>query len=75
MENKAYFAENNIFQAESYIKKYVEHILRVSGEHSYSLDKDGNVSWAPKWTYPNALLFSVTTLTVIGNTIFKPQFF
>ena len=50
--------------------KYVEHIVRVSKAHdgSFSLDDEGELDYSRQWTYANALLFTMTTLTLIGNT-------
>jgi hypothetical protein len=45
----------------------VEQIVRVAGAHPYALDDNGDIDWNPVWTFPNALLFTMTTLTLIGK--------
>ena len=52
----------------------MEQIVRVSKKYNYVLDQNGTIDWHPKWTFENALLFTMSTLTVIGkkyNKIFK----
>ena len=45
----------------------MEQIVRVSDSYPYILDDQGEVDWSPRWTFPNALLFTMTTLTLIGT--------
>ena len=61
------YKDRFILQAEASIKKYVEQIVRVSDSYPYILDDQGEVDWSPSWTFPNALLFTMTTLTLIGK--------
>ena len=55
------------FQALASIKKLTQHIVRVSKNYNYQLLENGDIDWYPHWTFPNSLLFTMTTLTLIGK--------
>ena len=67
------FRKRFVLQAQASLEKYVEHTVRVSSSYPYILDEEGQVNWSPVWTFPNALLFTMTTLTLIGNVSFKKR--
>ena len=61
------FMRNFEMDAKASIEKFVEQTVRVASTYDYSLNENGSVIWYPVWTYPNSLLFCMTTLTLIGK--------
>eukprot|EP00095_Tigriopus_kingsejongensis_P009549 maker-scaffold114_size351134-snap-gene-2.15 protein:Tk09549 transcript:maker-scaffold114_size351134-snap-gene-2.15-mRNA-1 annotation:"potassium channel subfamily k member 3-like" len=53
-------------RAEMNMDRMVKFIVEASTTAGYNLDAKGNPVWDTKWTFTNSLLFTMTTLTLIG---------
>ena len=68
-----FFAHNTIFlfsqKALASLEKFALHTIRVSQKYDFAYKDNGDLDWYPKWTYSNSLLFTMTTLTLIGKSL------
>ena len=68
-----FFAHNTIFlfsqKALASLEKFALHTIRVSEKYDFAYKDNGDLDWHPKWTYSHSLLFTMTTLTLIGKSV------
>ncbi|CAB4068741.1 unnamed protein product [Lepeophtheirus salmonis] len=55
------------------IKQFTWLIVKAINEHDYAIDINNTYIWNWDWTYPNSLLFTMTTLTLIGYGHIAPS--
>ena len=51
------------------LTRMVSFLVTVAQEKGYNLNENGTTVWSRDWTFTNSLLFTMTTLTLIGKPL------